>query len=224
MWLPEQRVEDWLESVDARHRARAGPSVALPARGLSERAAQRGHGARALVAGARRRRGGDVSDGDGAARGGRATNSTRSPTSRGPAGARGTTSNTGPTASGSGSAAAPIRPATAFAGRMSRPPRSTSIGSDADESTAVDVRRLSHGRAPGRRAVYRPAAVDGVDLDAISPRYGVDVWARYGAELEPFLEAGCLRREGAAAVADPPGNASCSRGDGGFRVAPSTLK
>ena len=49
-------------------RARAGASVALPARGVSERAAQGRDGARALVAGARRRRGGDVSDGDGAAR------------------------------------------------------------------------------------------------------------------------------------------------------------
>ena len=28
-------------------------------------------------------------------------------------------------------------------------------------------------------------------------RYGVDVWRRYGAELEPFIEAGCLRRDGA---------------------------
>jgi oxygen-independent coproporphyrinogen-3 oxidase len=37
---------------------------------------------------------------------------------------------------------------------------------------------------------------DGIDLEAIRGRYGVDVWGRYGAELERFVEAGCLRREG----------------------------
>jgi coproporphyrinogen III oxidase-like Fe-S oxidoreductase len=38
--------------------------------------------------------------------------------------------------------------------------------------------------------------VEGVDIDTVGARYGVDVWARFGAELEPFLEDGCLRREG----------------------------
>ena len=85
MWLPGADASaQWLESVDARDRARARASVALHARGVSERAAQGRDGARPLVAGARRRRRGDVSDGDGAARGGRATRSTRSRTSRGP--------------------------------------------------------------------------------------------------------------------------------------------
>ena len=37
---------------------------------------------------------------------------------------------------------------------------------------------------------------DGVNLDAIRAAHGVDVWARYGADLEPFLQAGILRREG----------------------------
>ena len=36
----------------------------------------------------------------------------------------------------------------------------------------------------------------GVDLDGIEARYGVDVWARYGDQLRPFLDAGCLIREG----------------------------
>ena len=37
---------------------------------------------------------------------------------------------------------------------------------------------------------------DGVDADAVSQRYGVDVWARYWDRLQPFIEAGVLVREG----------------------------
>lgn len=37
----------------------------------------------------------------------------------------------------------------------------------------------------------------GIDLTAISKRYDVDVWARYGEALRPFLECGRLVREGA---------------------------
>ena len=50
-------------------------------------------------------------------------------------------------------------------------------------------------------------------------RYGVDVWERYGAELEPFVDAGLLVAGRRPAAADPPRDASCPRGDGGFRVA-----
>jgi oxygen-independent coproporphyrinogen III oxidase len=32
----------------------------------------------------------------------------------------------------------------------------------------------------------------GVDLEAVKARYGVDVWARYGAELQPFVDQGLL--------------------------------
>ena len=36
----------------------------------------------------------------------------------------------------------------------------------------------------------------GVDLESFAARYGVDVWARYGDELQPFLDAGHAVREG----------------------------
>jgi oxygen-independent coproporphyrinogen-3 oxidase len=36
----------------------------------------------------------------------------------------------------------------------------------------------------------------GVDIDAIGRRYGVDVWQRYGAELQRFIDEGILRRQG----------------------------
>jgi oxygen-independent coproporphyrinogen-3 oxidase len=38
--------------------------------------------------------------------------------------------------------------------------------------------------------------VDGVDIEAVGARYGTKVWQRFGAELEPYLEEGLLRREG----------------------------
>ena len=37
---------------------------------------------------------------------------------------------------------------------------------------------------------------DGIDLTAVARRYAVDVWARWGRELEPFVEGGVLAREG----------------------------
>ena len=36
----------------------------------------------------------------------------------------------------------------------------------------------------------------GVDAQALGEACGVDVWARYGSGLQPFVEAGILRREG----------------------------
>jgi len=38
--------------------------------------------------------------------------------------------------------------------------------------------------------------VDGIDTNAIQSRYNVDVWRRFGADLERFVGAGWLRREG----------------------------
>jgi oxygen-independent coproporphyrinogen-3 oxidase len=36
----------------------------------------------------------------------------------------------------------------------------------------------------------------GVDIEAIGRKYGVDVWQRYGAELQRFIDEGILRRQG----------------------------
>ena len=70
----------------------------------------------------------------------------------------------------------------------------TRIAAGAD--TATDVRRLSADERLGDALFTGLRLTDGVNLDAIRARYGVDVWARYGPSLEPFVEAGCLRREG----------------------------
>ena len=37
---------------------------------------------------------------------------------------------------------------------------------------------------------------EGVDVECAARRYGVDVWGRFGDELQPFIDAGVLLREG----------------------------
>jgi oxygen-independent coproporphyrinogen-3 oxidase len=64
-------------------------------------------------------------------------------------------------------------------------------------SAAVDVRRLTPEERLGDALFTGLRLVDGIDGNAIQTRYGVDVWRRYGPDLEPFIEAGCLRRDGA---------------------------
>jgi oxygen-independent coproporphyrinogen-3 oxidase len=64
-------------------------------------------------------------------------------------------------------------------------------------SPAVDVRRMTPDEQLGDALFTALRLVDGIDTNAIQTRYGVDVWRRFGADLEPFLEAGCLRRDGA---------------------------
>ena len=61
---------------------------------------------------------------------------------------------------------------------------------------AVDVRRLTPDERLGDALFTGLRLVDGIDANAIQTRYGVDVWRRFGADLEPFVEAGCLRRDG----------------------------
>jgi len=60
----------------------------------------------------------------------------------------------------------------------------------------VDVRRLTADERLGDALFTGLRLVDGIDANAIQTRYGIDVWRRFGADLEPFLEAGCLRRDG----------------------------
>jgi oxygen-independent coproporphyrinogen-3 oxidase len=62
-------------------------------------------------------------------------------------------------------------------------------------SLAVDIRRLTPDEQLGDALFTGLRLVDGIDVNAIQTRYGVDVWRRFGADLEPFLEAGCLRRD-----------------------------
>jgi oxygen-independent coproporphyrinogen-3 oxidase len=65
------------------------------------------------------------------------------------------------------------------------------------ELVAAEVRRLSPGERLGDALFMGLRLTDGIDLEAISQRHGVDVWQKHGAELEPFLAAGLLMRQGA---------------------------
>ena len=64
------------------------------------------------------------------------------------------------------------------------------------ESTAIDIRRLSSEERLGDALFTGLRLTQGVNLEGIRRRYGVDVWTRFGADLEPFIAEGCLRREG----------------------------
>ena len=61
-------------------------------------------------------------------------------------------------------------------------------------SLVVDRRQLTDNERLGDALFTGLRLVDGIDVNALQTRYGVDVWHRFGADLEPFLEAGCLRR------------------------------
>jgi oxygen-independent coproporphyrinogen-3 oxidase len=63
-------------------------------------------------------------------------------------------------------------------------------------SPAVDTRRLTPDEQLGDALFTGLRLVDGIDTNVIQIRYGVDVWGRFGPDLERFLEAGCLRRDG----------------------------
>ena len=86
------------------------------------------------------------------------------------------------------------------------------------DSPAIDVRPLTPDERLGDALFTGLRLVDGIDLDGIRSRYGVDVWHRYGPELEPFRRGGSAAATGSSALADAAGHASCPRGDGGFRM------
>ncbi len=62
--------------------------------------------------------------------------------------------------------------------------------------TAIDIRPLSDAERLGDALFTGLRLSDGVDLEAIRGRYGVDVWQRYHADLAPFVAGGLLRHEG----------------------------
>jgi len=63
-------------------------------------------------------------------------------------------------------------------------------------SPALDVHVLSPDERLGDALFTGLRLVDGIDLSAIDIRYGVDVWARFGADLQPFVDAGFLLHKG----------------------------
>ena len=66
----------------------------------------------------------------------------------------------------------------------------------AGQSVAVDRRSMSHDEQLGDALFTGLRLTRGVDIARIGERYGVDVWGRYGGDLQPFVDASVLTREG----------------------------
>ena len=56
----------------------------------------------------------------------------------------------------------------------------------------AERRRLTHEEQLGDALFTNLRLIDGIDLEQVRQRYGVDVMARHGAALAPFLEGGWL--------------------------------
>jgi putative oxygen-independent coproporphyrinogen III oxidase len=63
-------------------------------------------------------------------------------------------------------------------------------------SAVAESRRMTPDEQLGDALFTALRLNDGIDLTATSERYGVDVWARFAGGLTPFVDAGCLLHEG----------------------------
>ena len=193
-----------------RHRARAGAPVALPARGVSECAAQRRDGPGPLVPGARRRRGGDVRDGDGTARGGgvRAVRDFQRGAARTAARHNVKYWSDGEWLGFGCGAHSTRRGCPVEECRVHRGVR-PAAGAGA-KSPAIDHRPLSPEERLGDALFTGLRLTAGRKSRRDSCEYGVDVWARYGPRARTVPSGRAARAGGSADVADASGNASCS--------------
>jgi oxygen-independent coproporphyrinogen-3 oxidase len=66
----------------------------------------------------------------------------------------------------------------------------------AGASVVTEVRQLAPAERLGDALFTALRLTDGIDLSQIQLRYGVNVWARYGEELQPFVDTGILERGG----------------------------
>ena len=63
------------------------------------------------------------------------------------------------------------------------------------QSVISEVRRMDMAERLGDALFMGLRLTGGIDLDAMLRQYGVDVWKRYGADLTRFVEAGLLRHD-----------------------------
>lgn len=59
----------------------------------------------------------------------------------------------------------------------------------------TDRRVLSADDRWQEALITRLRLVEGIGVDELQQKYGLDIWARYGDHLDPYLEAGLLRHE-----------------------------
>ena len=63
------------------------------------------------------------------------------------------------------------------------------------QPVASEIRRMDAAERLGDALFTGLRLTAGIDLDDVQRRYGVDVWERYRADLAPFVDAGLLRRD-----------------------------
>ena len=59
-------------------------------------------------------------------------------------------------------------------------------------STRTDIRRLGRDERLGDALFTGLRLSRGIDLESVNARYGTDVWRQYGAQLQPFVDGGLL--------------------------------
>jgi len=64
-------------------------------------------------------------------------------------------------------------------------------------AVAADVRRMDEAERLGDALFTGLRLTSGINLEDVRRRYGVDVWARYQSDLAPFVDGGLLRHDGA---------------------------
>ena len=67
---------------------------------------------------------------------------------------------------------------------------------NAGRPAAVERRELTPGERLEEALFTGLRLVEGIDLDQVGRRYGVNVWGRYADALAPFVDAGFVVRDG----------------------------
>ena len=87
------------------------------------------------------------------------------------------------------------------------------------QPVAIERRELGVGGSHWKRRLFTGLRLnEGLDLDAVGARYGIDVWAKYGGALQPFVDAGLVVHSSGILRLDARGHASGKRSHGGVRL------
>ena len=73
------------------------------------------------------------------------------------------------------------------------------------QPVATEVRRMDTAERLGDVLFTGLRLTAGINLETVRQRYGVDVWERYRVDLEPFVEAGLLLHDGVRLALTRPG-------------------
>ncbi len=65
----------------------------------------------------------------------------------------------------------------------------------AASAAGVDAHRMTEAERLGDALFMGLRLNDGIDERVIERRYGIDVWQRYGSDLQPYVEGGLLMRQ-----------------------------